>query len=84
MDVRETREKKIKEDGYPAYTTQIGWIGYPLSKIETLCKDYLDKGFTAFKIKVGQSLEDDKKRCQLVRKIIGSNNLMVKILSINF
>lgn len=72
------RIQDIVEGGYPAYTTQVGWLGYSDELIRSLCKKYLRAGFTAFKIKVGQDLENDIKRCKLVRDEIGwSNKLMV-------
>lgn len=42
-----------------------------------LCQKYQDKGFTAFKIKIGQDLERDKARCRLMRKQIGSENTLM-------
>lgn len=71
------REENLLKHGYPAYTTQVGWIGYSDEKIQKLCKDYLAMGYTAFKIKVGQSLENDIKRCQLVRNEIGFDNFLM-------
>lgn len=38
----------------------------------------MDLGFTAFKVKVGQDLEDDKRRCASVRRIIGPKNILVR------
>ena len=37
------REAEMQRDGYPAYTTSAGWLGYPDEKIvdilgKTLCK----------------------------------------------
>lgn len=74
---RMDRLADLNKNGYPAYTTQVGWIGYSNEKIRSLCKEYLKKGYTAFKIKVGQKLEDDIKRCKLVRDEIGYNNYLM-------
>lgn len=75
---KKERIDEIFQHGYPAYTTQVGWLGYSDDKIRGLCKEYLAKGYTAFKIKVGQNLENDIKRCQFVREQIGeANSLMV-------
>ncbi|EDS39855.1 mandelate racemase [Culex quinquefasciatus] len=72
------RIDELVANGYPAYTTQVGWIGYSDDQIRSLCRKYLEAGFTAFKIKVGQDLENDRKRCRLVREEIGwENKLMV-------
>lgn len=54
-----------------------GWLGYSDELIRSLCKKYLRAGFTAFKIKVGQDLENDIKRCKLVRDEIGWSNKLV-------
>ncbi len=59
---RTERENRIMAEGFPAYTTSVGWLGYSDQKIEELSKESLSKGFTAFKMKVGTSLEDDKRR----------------------
>lgn len=75
---RENREQLLLQTGYPAYTTQTGWLGYSDEKTKSLCKKYLDLGFTAFKIKVGQNLEADVEKCKLMRDLIGwENKLMV-------
>uniref|UniRef100_A0A8D8QD72 Mitochondrial enolase superfamily member 1 n=1 Tax=Cacopsylla melanoneura TaxID=428564 RepID=A0A8D8QD72_9HEMI len=73
----ETKIDRMKTRGYPAYTTATGWIGYSDEKVIELCKKYLALGFTAFKIKVGINLEDDKRRCKLMRDMIGQENLLV-------
>jgi L-fuconate dehydratase len=71
-------EEEMKTQGFPAYTTQVGWLGYSDETVNGLCKEFLDDGFTSFKVKVGQNLEDDKKRIKLVRDAIGpDNNLMI-------
>lgn len=75
---KEERYKKLTETGYPAYTTQVGWIGYTKETLIELCQKYMDLGYTAFKIKVGQNVNDDIKRCRIIRNIIGwDSNLMV-------
>ncbi|GFY70418.1 mitochondrial enolase superfamily member 1, partial [Trichonephila inaurata madagascariensis] len=68
---------KLLQEGYPAYCTSVGWIGYSDEKIKKLCKQKLKEGFTAFKAKVGQNLEDDKRRLSIIRKEIGNDNLFM-------
>ena len=41
---------------------KVGWLGYPDEKIRSLSKMFLEKGFDAFKVKVGTDIEDDKRR----------------------
>jgi len=75
---KETREKELLDTGYPCYTTQVGWLGYTDDYIREKCKEYIAKGFTAFKIKVGQNINSDIKRCRILREEIGwTNKLMV-------
>ena len=62
VEMKSKREVHIRMSGFPAYTTQVGWLGYSDEKIRTLSKMFLDRGFTAFKMKVGSDLEDDKRR----------------------
>ena len=69
-----TRAQRIAEmerDGYPTYTTSAGWLGYPDDKLPRLCRDLTARGWQHFKIKVGRSLEDDVRRCRIIREEIG-------------
>lgn len=75
---KEERTEKLLKCGYPAYTTQVGWIGYSNETITELCQKYLDLGFTAFKIKVGKNLQDDIRRLQAVRNVIGWDKQLVR------
>eukprot|EP00106_Octopus_bimaculoides_P012062 XP_014779504.1 PREDICTED: mitochondrial enolase superfamily member 1-like [Octopus bimaculoides] len=74
---KEERESHLLKEGYPAYTTSCGWLGYPDDKIRQLCREALAEGFTQFKAKVGSNLEDDKRRCQIIREQIGFNNVLM-------
>lgn len=65
------RVKDLKQNGYKAYTTASGWLGYSDQKMVELCKLYQTKGFTAFKIKIGQDVNRDYERCKLFRETIG-------------
>ncbi|XP_044008807.1 mitochondrial enolase superfamily member 1-like isoform X2 [Aphidius gifuensis] len=71
------REKYLFENGLPAYTTQVGWIGYSNDKVRELCKKYIDLGFTHFKIKVGGNIKNDIDRCKLIRNEIGDVNKLM-------
>jgi len=72
---------------FPAYTTAVGWLGYSDDKMSKLAKENLNKGWTHFKMKVGQDIERDIHRCKLIRSIIGNDKkLMVdsnQIWSVN-
>jgi L-fuconate dehydratase len=36
LPLRSSREAEILADGFPAYTTQVGWLGYPDDKVPFL------------------------------------------------
>jgi L-fuconate dehydratase len=55
----------------------VGWLGYPDEKIRHLCRKALQEGFRAFKLKVGRDLQDDLRRCQIVREEIGWENRLM-------
>ena len=61
----------LERDGYPAYTTSAGWLGYDDDKLRQLCRDCLAQGWNVFKIKVGRDLQDDIRRCRILREEIG-------------
>jgi L-fuconate dehydratase len=68
----------LKQKGYPAYTTSVGWFGYSEEKIRRLSKEALAEGWTYFKLKVGGDPADDLRRGLIVREEIGwTNKLMV-------
>jgi L-fuconate dehydratase len=71
VDSRAQREAEMLEQGFPAYTTSTGWLGYSDDKIRQLCQDALADGWTHFKIKVGQDIDDDRRRMALIREEIG-------------
>ncbi|KAI1295411.1 Mitochondrial enolase superfamily member 1 [Halotydeus destructor] len=71
------RESRIKSDGYPAYTTSVGWLGYGDDQLKKLCQEALAEGYTSFKAKVGVSIEDDRRRLSLIRKEIGQDNQLM-------
>jgi L-fuconate dehydratase len=75
---RAEREARIRRDGYPAYTTSAGWLGYDDDKLRRLCQDAVDAGWDSVKLKVGANLEDDRRRCRIAREVIGpSRRLMI-------
>jgi L-fuconate dehydratase len=71
------REAEVRASGYPAYTTSAGWLGYSDDKIRRLCREALADGWTSFKVKVGADLEDDRRRCTIVRSEIGDSRALM-------
>eukprot|EP01133_Synstelium_polycarpum_P012842 gene12842-15077_t len=74
---KQERIDKMLAEGYPCYTTSAGWLGYSDEKIKRLCKEAIADGYTHIKIKVGQDIEDDIRRCQLIREQIGPDRKMM-------
>jgi L-fuconate dehydratase len=65
------RVAEMERDGFPAYTTSVGWLGYGDEKVRALARAAVAEGWTHFKMKVGASLEDDVRRAALLREEIG-------------
>jgi L-fuconate dehydratase len=74
---KKEREMYLLEHGYPAYTTGAGWLGYSNEKIERLMKEHIERGWTHFKMKVGNALEDDLRRARLIRGLIGNERKLM-------
>jgi L-fuconate dehydratase len=74
---RAEREAEMRRDGYPAYTTSAGWLGYSDERIRRLCREGIAAGWTHFKLKVGADLQDDIRRLAIVREEIGPNNKLM-------
>src|SRR5216683_2223425 len=71
------REAEMRAQGYPAYTTSAGWLGYSDEKIRRLVREGIAKGWTHFKMKVGANLDDDIRRAQLIRDEIGPDRTLM-------
>ncbi len=68
---RAARIDEMQRDGYPSYTTSAGWLGYSDEKLRAQCRDLMSRGWSHFKIKVGRDLDDDIRRCRIIREEIG-------------
>ncbi len=68
------REATLLRDGFPAYTTSAGWLGYPEQTLPERARAALAEGFTHLKVKVGGDLESDLRRARIVRETIGPDN----------
>jgi L-fuconate dehydratase len=72
------RIARLEREGYPAYTTSAGWLGYPDDKIRRLCREAVAEGWNHIKVKVGRDLQDDIRRLGIIREEIGwDRKLMV-------
>jgi L-fuconate dehydratase len=74
---RAGRERELQANGYPAYTTSAGWLGYSDEKIRRLCREGMADGWSHFKIKVGRDLADDVRRASLIRDEIGPDRKLM-------
>jgi len=68
---RADRERALLDNGYPAYTTTPGWLGYDEDKLVRLCREAVADGFSLIKLKVGANLADDVRRFRLAREAVG-------------
>jgi len=68
---RQARRAELLAEGYPAYTTTPGWLGYDDAKLQRLCREAVADGFTQVKLKVGANLDDDVRRLRLAREAVG-------------
>jgi L-fuconate dehydratase len=66
------REAVLLAEGFPAYTTSAGWLGYAEDTLPARASEALAAGFTHLKLKVGGDLESDLRRARIVRDAIGS------------
>jgi L-fuconate dehydratase len=71
---RAERVAHLRAQGFPAYTTSTGWLGYSDEKVRRLCREALAEGWTHFKIKVGVNIDDDCRRAALMREEIGPDH----------
>ncbi len=77
QDSRPQRVAEILANGYPAYTTSAGWLGYSDDKIRSLVRQAIADGWTHFKMKVGRDLDEDLRRAALIRDEIGSDRTLM-------
>ncbi|QNE78305.1 fuconate dehydratase [Streptomyces finlayi] len=68
---RAERTELLLAQGYPAYTTSPGWLGYEDDKLVRLSKEAVADGFGQIKLKVGADLGDDVRRMSLAREAVG-------------
>src|SRR5215472_2717950 len=68
---RAEREAEMRRDGYPAYTTSAGWLGYSDEILAERARAALAQGFTHVKMKVGAGLDADLRRARVLRGALG-------------
>ena len=75
---RRSAREAILKHGYPGYDTSVGWFHYEDEKVKDLARRALDRGFRAFKLKVGsQDPDRDLHRANMLRELVGSDALIM-------
>ena len=69
---RAERVTHLRAEGYPAYSTSPGWLGYTDDKLMRLAQEAVADGFSQIKLKVGADLTDDLRRLHIAREAVGS------------
>ena len=68
----------ILGSGYPGYDTSVGWFQYEDSQVKELAQQAMEKGFHAFKLKVGsRDGQRDLRRVSMLRELAGPNALIM-------
>jgi L-fuconate dehydratase len=68
----------ILRSGYPGYDTSVGWFQYEDSQVKDLARKAMEKGFQAFKLKVGsQDGRRDVRRAFMLRDLAGPKALIM-------
>jgi L-fuconate dehydratase len=70
---RDKRITELLQRGYPAYTSSPGWLGYSDEKLAQLTRQAVADGFRTLKLKVGENLEDDRRRFTIARAAAGES-----------
>ncbi len=71
------RIAEMEANGYPAYTTSAGWLGYSDDKVRQLCSDALAEGWLHFKMKCGGDHAADMHRAGILREMIGPDRKLM-------
>jgi L-fuconate dehydratase len=68
----------ILGNGYPGYDTSVGWMAYDDQKVRELTEAAIDRGFRAFKLKVGSVDElRDLRRAAMLRDVAGESGILM-------
>jgi L-fuconate dehydratase len=68
---RAARIEEMERDGFPAYTTSTGWLGYSDDEVRRLAREAVEAGWGNVKMKVGGTPEEDARRAAIIREEIG-------------
>src|SRR2546421_10378828 len=66
------------QQGYPGYDTSVGWFQYGDDKVKSLAQQALQRGFRAFKLKVGSDEGSrDLRRAFMLRELAGADAIIM-------
>jgi L-fuconate dehydratase len=71
------REAEIRAQGYPAYTTSAGWLGYADDKVKRLSQEAVAAGWTHIKMKVGKDKDANVRRARIIREALGPTGTLM-------
>jgi L-fuconate dehydratase len=72
------QRESILRNGYPGYDTSVGWFQYDDERVRELTQQAIDRGFHAFKLKVGSADgQRDIRRAQMLRELAGAKALIM-------
>lgn len=69
----------LENKAVPAYTTSAGWLGYSDEKVKGLLRETVKEGFKYFKMKVGGSIEADRRKLAIARSVIGYDGVKLMV-----
>jgi len=76
--IPESELDHLLANGYPAYDTSVGWLGYSRDDLVANAFRSLELGYSALKLKVGKSdLREDVERVASVREAIGADTMLM-------
>jgi len=72
------KRESILRTGYPGYDTSVGWFQYEDTQVKELARQAMERGFRAFKLKVGsRDGQRDVRRAQMLRDLAGPDALIM-------
>jgi L-fuconate dehydratase len=74
---RAEREAHVRREGFPAYTTSVGWLGFTDDEVRRRARAAVADGWTHVKMKVGGDPDADARRAALIRDEIGPERFLI-------
>ncbi|XP_077258252.1 mitochondrial enolase superfamily member 1-like isoform X2 [Temnothorax americanus] len=75
---KEKKEKTLRSEGYPTYTSDVGRYTLRKQQVRSACSKFKKLDFTNFKTIVGPKVPESLYRCNVIRRVVGGKvKLMV-------